>query len=58
MKRDNKKDNVNDCDAAHFTRYTSIFFFFFFWCAFEKKNKISFPFFNRGDNFKLKKKIS
>lgn len=56
MKRDNKKDNVNDCDAAHFTRYTSIFFFFL--CAFEKKNKISFPFFNRGDDFKLKKKIS
>lgn len=55
MKRDNKKDNVNDCDAAHFTRYTSIFFFF---VCIRKKNKISFPFFNRGDDFKLKKKIS
>lgn len=42
MKRDNKKDNVNDCDAAHFTRYTSIFFFF---CVHsKKKTKFLFPF--------------
>lgn len=38
------------------TRHISRASIFFFWCAFEKKNKISFPFFNRGDDFKLKKK--